>query len=207
MNDETEKPFEKKMIKTPEDLPQDLQEQLDKLGLTNAIDWSHGLTPNDILYLLDHCPFIQVVSGDSREPQDVEIIKAPSGWDVHYYGDAMSTSPGKLLFADAEDIKRILKEEDDDEGGEGGGGKGTIYQQAFDTAAFIVALARKKGWQGLHIVDGHPRMEWAAWVAALDSGLNVSGFTPTKQDEAKYQRLKRSKIDEEKILVKKNKPR
>lgn len=186
--------FQKKIIKSPEDLPADLKEQLDKLGLTDAVDWSAAITPNDILYLLDRCPFLQIVSTDDKAAKPFEIIRAPSGWDVHSYGEALSSSPGRLLFADHQDFKRILKEEGD-EGGSQTGGRGTIYQQAFDTAVFMVALAKKLGWPAIYIVDGHPRMQWAAWFAATENGLEIGGFTPTEEDYKKRDRVKLSDRD------------
>lgn len=179
----------KKIIKSPEDLPADLKEQLDKLGLTHAVDWSAAITPNDILYLLDHCPFLQIVSSDEKAATPFAVIRAPSGWDVHSYGEALSSSPGRLLFADHQDFRRILKEDEDDKVGKG---RGTIYQQAFDTAIFMVNLAKQLGWPEMYIVDGHPRMQWAAWFAAGEIGLPASGFTPTAEDYKKRERVKLS---------------
>ncbi len=197
--------FNKKTIRNPDELPADLREQLDKLGLTDLVDWSTAIKPSDILYLLDHCPFLQIVSAQARPTHEVKIIKAPSGWDVLDYGDAMTSSPGKLLFSDLEDFKRILKEEDENSG-KGRTGRGTIYQQTFDTAAFMVAQAIAMGWHGIHIVDGHPKMQWAAWMAALDNQLSVSGFEPSKEDLAKRERVKRPESDDAGLYVRNKKP-
>lgn len=149
------------------------------------INWLRNISPQEILYLLDRCPFLQMVNPEvSLEEQQLELLMADSGWTIHLYGDAMSSSPGELLFGGG-DYRIFLSEEEDEEGGGGSilnPGKGTIRKQAFDTAMQMAEFAYQLGWGAIQIIDGHPIMGRAAWIRAEQLGLTVSGFTPTKRD-------------------------
>jgi hypothetical protein len=174
-------------------LPQAVIEGLQKLGLQPSV-WERPLTPEELQYLIDHCPFLQMVSTNIIDPlEEPAFFTAKSGWVVHYYGDAMSSSPGHCLFA------RGFSEGDDDDDGAGGAGLGTIWKQAFDTAAEMVAYAKAHGWRGVHVIDGHPLMQWAAWMKASDEGLAVEGYTPSEQALHKRQRVKRSEVEDYKL--------
>ncbi len=174
---------------TENELSAELQEALKKLNL-NDTDWARALSPEEILYLLSQCPFLQIVStGEVQALEEPEFITAKSGWKIHYYGNAMSSSPGELLFKSS-DFRQ-------DDGGESGkSGRGTIVKQAFDTAADMIAFAQKRGWRGVHIVDGHPLMVWAAWMQAQDDAYSITGYTPDEKEIKKRERLKRSEIED-----------
>ena len=132
-------------------------ETLQRLGVP-AFD-PHKVTNDDLLYLAKRWQFLQVVeSAGSKQPLDTpEMIEAQSGWTIHHYGDAMATSPGRLIFGGG--YFRISTGDDDDEGGGiVNPGKGTIFKQGFDTAAEMVRLAQEWGWGGMLIVDGHQDM-------------------------------------------------
>jgi len=173
----------------------DVEETLKKLNLKT--DPLRPLTPDDVLYLLNHSPFLQIVSmGGSMPLQEVEFVTAKSNWVIHNYGDAMSSSPGKLLFRGG-DFHLAF---DDDDGGDDGGivnpDKGTIWKQAFDTAQEMMALAKKLGWLGVKIIDGHPLMQWAAWMYAQDEKMRLHGYEPSKSDQEKRYRIKRSNVED-----------
>lgn len=179
-----------------------IDETSKKLNLD--INWLRGITPQEILYLLDRCPFLQMVNTEvSGEEHELQFHFADSGWTIHDYGDALSSSPGELLFGGG-DFRIFLKGEGDDEGGEGGAvlnpGKGTIRKQAFDTAGQMVELAYDHGWAGIQIVDGHPIMERGAWIKAEELGMTVKGFTPTQQDLAMRNRIRSTPQELERIL-------
>jgi hypothetical protein len=177
----------------------------------DEVDWRRPPSQSDFDYLLDHCPFLQIID-TSNEPNiepEVKIIKSESNWNIHYYGDAMSSSPGLLLFGGGDfRIKFFGKSEEEEEGGEGGGGdlgvinpdKGTFRNQAFMTAKEMVEIAKKMGWKGIRIIAGHPLMEWSAWVAAKDLDLPLSGYEFTEWDEQKRKRVKRSRVELETIV-------
>jgi hypothetical protein len=171
------------------DIEEHLQEVSDKLKID--INVLRDISQEEIQYLLDCCPYLQIVDTVlhfiDEEPPEVQFIDAKSGWKVFDYGDAMSSSPGEKILGFAE-YKRILKqdEEDDDEGG---GGKGTIWNQAFLTAAEMVAIAKEHGWRGIQIIDGHRVMKRSAWIAALSEGLPVVGFEPSSEDEKVRKRV------------------
>lgn len=175
---------------TPDNLDQIMQDAAKKLDLD--IDILRSVSAKELLYLIDHCPFLQITDTAMKSISDepVKIITAESGWDIHDYGDAMSSSPGRFLFGGGD--YRILSKEDE-EGGEGGSvlnaGKGTIYKQAFDTAVQMVEVALQNGWQGVHVVDGHPNMIRAAWITADRLGMVLEGHEPTQEDIVVRDRL------------------
>lgn len=151
------------------------------------------LTPKDALYLIDQCPFLQIVNADyaTYGEVDFKVVRLESGWDLHHYGDAMSASPGRLLFGFGARHSEDGKDDD-----EGSGGKGTIIKQAVDAAMQMVELAIEKNWGGIMAVDGHPLMLWAAWMKCNELGYTLQGFTPAETD---YLRLGRSAITPEEI--------
>lgn len=181
-----------------EPISEEIEQALDKLNLKD-VDFLRPLTPEDILYLLNHCPFLQMVSmGGSVPLAEVEFIITKTNWVIQHYGDAMSSSPGKLLFQGG-NFRLLLKDEEGDGGDDGGiinPGKGTIWKQAFDTAQEMMALAKKLGWTGVKIVDGHPIMQWAAWMYAQDEKVHLEGYKPDKEARDKRRRIKRSDLDD-----------
>lgn len=178
-------------------LPEDIQQSLEKLNLQN-VDALRSISVEEILYLLDRCPFLQIVSmGQALPFEEPQFITAKTGWVIHHYGDAMSSSPGELLFGGGD--FRILLNDDDDDGGDTGivnPGKGTIIRQAFDTAGEMIALAKQLGWAGVKLVDGHPLMMWAAWMQATDEGYPLEGYEPSEKDRKKRGRIKRSQQED-----------
>ena len=175
------------------DASKEIEASLKKLNVED-VDILRSLTPEEILYLLDHCPFLQMIAlGDQLPSEAPEFITARSGWVIHNYGDAMSSSPGKLLFAGG-DFRTLLNDEDD--GGATNSGKGTLVKQAFDTAAEMIEIAKKLGWAGAQLIDGHPLMMWAAWMKASDEHFGIEGYQPTEKDQKKRERVKRSEIED-----------
>lgn len=174
------------------ELNQQIQETLEQLGINPNINWRERLNVSDVLFLLDRCPFLQMVDGGTA-PQStapLNIIKSKSGWNIQDYKDALSSSPGMLLFGGAEG------------GDEGGGGvinpgKGTIVNQSVVTAFEMVEIAQRYGWASIMIVDGHPLMMWAAWMQALDINIPLTGYEPSEADRVKRRRNKRSRSEEQ----------
>ncbi|HYF97554.1 MAG TPA: hypothetical protein VD770_01080, partial [Coxiellaceae bacterium] len=146
-----------------------------------------------------------IVNSDSNDNMTLipKLIRAQSGWIICDYGDAMSSSPGDLIFADNIPDPSFLyglgtrpsKNQKEDEGG----GHGTIIKQAVDTAAEMIFLAMQRGWRGATIVEGHERMKWAAWVMAGDHEYNLQGFEPTETDIERRKRLRRSRAEIDQI--------
>lgn len=156
------------------DLQDDIKAVADKLNVD--INLFRDISPEEIQYLLNLCPFLQIVDtvlhyiGDDLPP-DVQFIKARSGWTILDYGDAMSTSPGKKILG--------LTDEEDEAGK---GGRGTIWYQAWVTAMEMIEIAKMRGWAGIQVIDGHRLMKRAAWVKASNEGLPVVGFEPSEND-------------------------
>jgi len=177
--------------KDNDELEQQIQETAKKLNVD--IDVLREITPEEIQYLLDHCPFLQIVGPEMElAPEKVKIVQSESGWDIHDYGDAIASSPGRLLIGGG-NFRIYFGDEDDEDGGSGGEiinpGKGTIRNQAFVTASEMVLMGQEHGWDVITIVDGHPLMKRAAWIKATEEGMTVDGFEPTEEDEKIRQRI------------------
>lgn len=167
-----------------EDIEKHIHEASKKLNVD--IDVLREISPEEIQYLLDRCPFLQIVGPTMEfDPDEVRIVQSESGWDIQDYGDAISSSPGRLLFGGGN--FRVSFDDEDDEGGSGGEiinpGKGTVRNQTIVTASDMILMAQERGWENITIVDGHPRMKRAAWIKATECGISVDGFEPTVEDE------------------------
>ena len=188
---------------TDKKLQQDIAAEIDQAiaGVKlEKVDLFRPISHSDMTYLYDRYPFLQIIdmAPEPTVESEVQFITADSGWVVHYYGDAMSASPGQYLYGGGDysfkTYQQLLDEED--EGGEGGDiinpGKGTVRNQAFMTAQFMVALAKQRNWAGIGIIDGHALMKWAAWAEAVEQQLAVQGFTSTQREEQRRKRLRRT---------------
>lgn len=185
--------------------PKDPEIPKDPTDFKSLLDvWNRPVAHNDVEYLLNRMPFLQIANFGTPLPdpeQNPEFIKAPSGWMIHHYGNAMSSSPGELLLWGGDfRISAILKEWQ--EGGhKGQGGKGTVVKQAVDTVQEMVRLAKKFGWGGILIYDGHWLMRWAAWFHAAEAGILTQGYIPDPKEEQKYARLRRSQTEDQLITL------
>lgn len=173
-------------------IDQQVQAALQEIGLEN-IDWNRNVSAGDVIFLLDQCPFLQIMDTGlqlAAELPPLKIITAKSGWKIHDYGNALSSSPGELIYGKP-GVRRPRADEDGgSQGGEGGSGVGTLINQAVVTAFAMIEIATQYGWAGVRLVDGHPLMAWAAWVQALEAGMEMEGYSPTAKDYAKLRRLK-----------------
>ena len=172
------------------------------IDITN-IDWSRPISHQDVQFLLNHYPFLQILSLNPKfDPNhQIQLIRSESGWTIQDYGCAHSSSPGEFLFGGGYWIHtgwNLPAKKEEDEGGDGGdanpiinSGKGTIVKQAFDTATEMVEIAVQKGWPGIELINGNELMKWAAWMRAEDYELKVKGFSPSEQHRQKRERVKR----------------
>jgi len=172
-----------------DEFEQELNEVAEKLNID--LDWARQLRRDEILWLLDHCPFLQIVNPDMAfVPVDegLQVITAKSsGWDVHVYPDAMASSPGRFIFGGG-----YFTGGDDESSGGANPGKGTIKNQTIMTAMEMVDIAAAAGWKNIQVVDGHPHMIRGAWLKALELGIGVSGFEPGTEDYRVLARVRRS---------------
>lgn len=174
-------------LNTNDDIEARLKDVSEKLKID--VNVLRDISPEEIQYLLDTCPYLQIVDTVlhyiDEEPPEVQFINGEFGWKIFDYGDALSSSPGEGILGLSE-YPRVLGDEDD---GDEGGGKGTIWNQAFMTAAEMVAIAKAHGWKGIQIIDGHRVMKRGAWIKALSEGLPVVGFEPSAEDEKVRKRV------------------
>ncbi|MFA6409706.1 MAG: hypothetical protein WCW01_05990 [Gammaproteobacteria bacterium] len=186
------------------------------LSLPSA-DVFRNVTSEDVANLLNLYPFLQMVSTTALFVGGMvpSFVKSRSGWTIHDYGDAMSSSLGYDLYKAGEytdmalldklfaenleaEQRRKTRESNEDKTEQASGEDvnveakplGTIVKQAYDTASEMVEIAYYKGWKGIQIIAGSPVMQWAAWSAAQDYELEVLGFTPDKIAELKRRRVK-----------------
>ena len=157
----------------------ELEEMMRKYGID--IYSFRDIKIQDLYYLLSKWPFLQIANAELRladlQPE-VQFVEAGSGWLIHDYGDALSSSPGRFLLGN------LFAE---DEEGEGDpvldkAGVGTIVNQAFVTATQMVEIAKQQGWQAVQFIDGHPLMARAAWIQAEHLGMKMTNFEPSKDD-------------------------
>lgn len=166
------------------------------------IDLHQPARHEDILYLLNRYPYLQIISTDPQFPPVIEpkFIKAKSGWIIHDYGAAMSSSLGQdLLGSGNPEPFPLPLENTEDEGGSDIGeliGGGTIVNQAFHTAQQMILIAMEKGWPAVDIISGTAIMQWAAWMAAEDHQYNIGGYVPSMQDIAKRERIVKARSEQ-----------
>ena len=174
-------------------------EQLSKhFGFSVKEAFSRGFSYSDVLYLLDQCPYLQIIDGVGKaKPWDeMRIDQSASGWLIHNYGDALTSSPGRLIFGIGAGLGSLS--EDEDEGGSGGvslSTVGTVVNQSYITVRDMIALAIAQGWGHVKLVDGHPRLFRYAWVEAMSQGIAIEGFKPTDQDRQFQERIQSSSVE------------
>ncbi len=162
------------------DIEQTIERASEKLHID--INVLREIRAEDIQYLLDHCPFLQIVGPEiALDTQTVKLISSQSGWDIHDYGDALSSSPGRFIFGGG-DFRINEDEGDEDGGGIVNPGKGTVVNQAWVTASDMLLMAYERGWSFVTLVDGHAVMKRAAWVRAVELGITIQGFEPSQKD-------------------------
>lgn len=147
--------------------------------------WSRHYSPQDLLYILNHCPFLQIVNSNPtpNDSHPAKIIKADSGWNILDYGNALSTSPGDFLWDD----------------GTRNPGKGTLVNQAFNSVKQMIEIAVQNGWKSIDIVDGTPNMQRNAWICADEFRIRLRGFLPSDEDLKTKERVERSSSDWESL--------
>lgn len=166
-------------------------EQLRTLGVKISTE---DVSPEQVLYLLDHYPFIQLLNSDPHFEnfEGVKVTQASStGWQIHDLGDALSSSPGEYLYQSGTFFgSPPFDQSEGDESGNGLRGQGTIYKMSFLTAQELVAMAKDR-WEGIYIVAGSPYIKWCVWAEAEISKVSIYGYEPQKADKDRQVRLAR----------------
>lgn len=143
------------------------------------------ITQQELANILQKYAFVQIFNPEALgDNSDIRFIRSRSGWLILNYGNAMSTSPGEMLYyhgtytTDEEgSLQRICS------------GLGTNTMQIINTAADMVRIAKEEKWPSIHIVGGHPLATWGIWKSAMDLDMAITGYTPDEEDKAKYQRI------------------
>ncbi len=159
-----------------------------------AIDWSKPIRHEDVLYLLRLYPYVQIISSNPQWEETIipQFRRAGSGWLIHDYGQAMSSSPGPYLYGPGNPELGEAKER---EGGEGGGGFFSVTIQGLITAEAMIIWAMEKGWPGVEIISGTEFMKWAIWMVTQDRNYPSLGFEPSEVDKAKHERIRRLRAE------------
>ena len=156
------------------------------------LDIKREISPQELKNLHLRFAFVQILNPESTgEFSEIHSVKSKSGWVILNYGNAMAASPGEMLFSHGEYEQA---EEATEEAEEGSlqrvcSGTGTVVMQIVNTAADMVRIAKDElHWPSINIVNGHPLMTFAIWKACQDLNIPVN-YDPTKDEEAKYQRI------------------
>lgn len=176
----------------------ELKKEIDPLNVV-----ARPISSQEIECLIDRYPFLKLFDPEADFSKITELptpllVKADTGWVMRDYGFYICSSLGQMLYGN------YAFTEEDEEGGSGTTGlykgRGTLIKQEFDTAAEMIALGKTHGWKFVNILEGHPRMKWAAWLIAEELGLQVEGYEPSQEDVKKRDRLKRKAHLEEMSL-------
>ena len=188
------------MSKEKQPLPDTLQQAANQLE--TEFNWLREVDELEIEALLDHWPYLQIVSTEPVTPEMEgtlpHVIEAESGWKILHYGDAMSTSVGEFLWGGGDYTIPYTEDGKVNVAALVGSlnminsGKGTIRNQAFQTARQMGEMAYQQGWPGIHIIDGHPIMKRAIWITALELGMGLDGFMPELHDYKVHELLEMS---------------
>jgi hypothetical protein len=150
-----------------------------EFGLKRAI------TPQEVDNLLSCYAFVHIVNPKGVGSGQIHFIRSNSGWLILNYGNAMAASPGETLYDHGNYIT--------DENGNlvrVCSGTGTRVSKIINTAADMVRIVKEEEhWPEIYILNGHPLMRWGIWKAAKDLQIPVIGYEPSKEDEAKYDRI------------------
>jgi hypothetical protein len=144
------------------------------------------INKRSIAYLRERYPYVQVISVNAKFEEAVipKFKRATSGWIIHDYGQAMSSSPGRYLYGPGNPEVAWRESED-------GEGSGTLTRQTVDTAKAMIALAIEKGWPGMEIIAGSDLMQWAIYLAALDKNYPLTGYSPDAEGTKRLERVQR----------------
>lgn len=145
------------------------------------------ITQQEIEFLLDQHPFIQVVNTEGTfDGERIDFLSSKSGWTIFSYKNAMCASLGNFLPA-TEYIEPI---EPNSANPVSKLDIGTIYKQAATTAQDILAIAIRDKWKGIEIINGTPFMKWVLAIFARIHGLQLFGFEFDQDAENRYKKFK-----------------
>ena len=180
----------------------------DIVGSLPTGDVFRPITHNDLIFLLNMHPFVQVINPVGSFDGEIipKIIELENGWRIIRYGnDAICSSPGEYVFSSGDNdafMQSIAagkgKKEDGsadsgDIGALTGTGKGTIVKQTHDTLIEILNMVVNSQWQGIELVDGTPLMKQMLWLLCEEKGLKLAGYDPDIEDKEKLERERRNK--------------
>jgi len=132
-----------------------------------------SLTSVDVEYVCDNFyPFLQLINSEAvfSEETSIKFTTTSTGWVIHDYGDAISTS-----------LPHTTK------GKERGGTMGQIA-----AASEIANLIATKGWAAVELIAGTPMMQRFLWIESKRYGFDLKGYEPDAGDEKCYERLMKS---------------
>lgn len=127
------------------------------------------VTHDSIEYLCNYVfPFFQLIdisSPSKSKGYPVKLIKALTGWIIHDYGDAISTSAPH----------------------NNGTNSGVAAQVA--TVVEVADIITKKGWDTVELIAGTPLMNRMLKYLSGVNGFTLAGYTYNEEDEKCYERL------------------
>jgi len=147
------------------------------LGVDTTADRDFdAVSETDVEYCCNYFyPFIQLVNANAvfGEELPLAFVKASTGWVIHDYGEAISSSAPYS----AEQQRAV---------------SGVLDQAK--TIEEIGKLIATKGWTSVEVIAGSQMMKRFAWIEAKRYKFDLIGYTPNASDEKCYDRLaKRAK--------------
>ena len=131
-------------------------------------------------------PFLQLVNVNAifTEETTINFVTASTGWIIHDYGEAISTSAPH----DAKPKKKDGSSSGDAGSSGGGSGSSGIGSQII-TVSEIADLIAEKGWAAVELIAGTKMMQRFIWIESKKYGFDISGYSPDANDERCYDRL------------------
>ncbi len=165
--------------------------QRDQGILVDSIN--RAISHSDVEYLLKYCPYIQILNIDAtfEHYTKVHFIRARTGWIIQDLDDGLCTSIGAFMYGgtDSPSLEDLDTKDPDLLKKFVNMGKGTIVNQAFDTAHEMIELIKSRWKGGIEIIAGTDLMKWAIWAVAEEYKIKVVGYTATEEDKKKRARI------------------
>lgn len=170
-----------------DDAINDFLKDWESLGERHSLnlDITREITPRDISHLLLNYSYVQLLNPYSMgEFGEIRFVRAPSGWLITDYKNAISVSPGEKLFTDAGFVIQNGQQE------RVYTGVGTRIKQVVDTGREAARVAAEENhWPEIHVVNGTSMMCWGVWLGAIDLGIKVTGYVPSAKQQRQYEEI------------------
>ena len=161
----------------------DVDQRLNRLG----VKLDHGVTKQQVEALLSRYHWVQICGeGEAVDDMPVVVYEGErSGWDILFYGNAMSASPGFYHWL-SEPMYDVEEESDGDGSADlvpdeilAVGRRGTIVAQAWNLGLDCLDIASRHCWESMRVVSGSKVVQRSL---IHNSTIPVSGVALDERD-------------------------